>query len=132
MKIQNAHLLKNKWNFFVGILIAFTVLFSTSSLASTIDPQMQMSASHVISSSQSSVHEVMPMGNHQDCCNDEEKSPCSDGNACKISCMNFSMSYAVLSASGSLIFIQGQASNIPDYIVRAGILASLNAPPPRA
>jgi hypothetical protein len=135
MNIRNAHFLKVKWNFLMGILIGFALLFSTSSFASSSTMQMptdHSSAAHKVVTDQVNAHDAEAMDENHGCCTDNEKSPCKEDGDCKMSCMGFCHSCAVLTVTGNLPSIQNLAVNTPDYTIEAGILSALNAPPPRA
>jgi len=123
----------------MGIFIGFALLFSTSSFANTNTMQMPVEHSasvHNVVATQVDSHHTQAMSkivkDSHDCCTDDEKIPCDDDGDCKMPCMSFSHSYAVLTQAGSPSAPHSLAVITANTTLNDGIFSALNAPPPRA
>jgi len=136
MKNSNAHISNTKWRASLGAVLAFALLFFTSSFASSAS-QVQaqaMPASHsALMSADAHNHinggDTMQMKDNHDCCADEDK-PCTD-NDCDMPCMSFSAAHAILASANTALYAQNADINASHSNVEGGISARLNAPPPR-
>jgi len=136
MKNSYAHISNGKWRSFRCVMIAFILIFSTSSFASANSFSQSMHSDYSMETSTSSPDhmgedDAMPMTDSHECCEDDDSVPCNSDNDCDMPCMTFSTVNAVLTSMSSLLLAPTGVLNTPEYNLENGISDQLNAPPPR-
>lgn len=131
MQNRIVHIFNAVWRPFIGVLIAFALMLSTSlfASASSLSQPTHISKTSVISLNHMGNHEAMLMADTLTCC-DENDTPCEDNN-CDIPCMSFSAPHVVLTSVSGGLHSQSSVINTYNYILKDGISGLLKTPPPR-